>query len=64
MYSGATSNTVKKYIKMDKDIIILQDSTKTHIEYINTEAARPEPHSIQQIRTPDPHDPGPYGRRW
>ena len=55
LYSGATSNTVKKYIKMDKDIIILQDSTKTHIWYIKT-----KPHnqscmvtnrSAHQIRT-------------
>ena len=36
LYSGAASNTVKKYIKIDKDIIILQDSTKTYIWYIQT----------------------------
>ena len=45
----------KKYIKMDKDIIILQNSTKTHIWYIKT-----KPHgqshtvsnrSAHQIRT-------------
>ena len=44
---------------MDKDIIILQDSTKRHIWYIKNEAARPEPHGNKQICTPDPHDSGP-----
>ena len=29
LHSGAASNTVRKYFKIDKDIIILQDSTKT-----------------------------------
>ena len=29
LHSGAASNTVRQYFKIDKDIIILQDSTKT-----------------------------------
>ena len=31
LYSGAASNTVRKYFKIDKDIIILQDNTNTYI---------------------------------
>ena len=44
MYSGAASNTVKKYFKIDKDIIMLQDNTNTDILY-----KEPKPHS--QSRT-------------
>ena len=55
LYSGAASNTVKKYFKIDKDMIILQANTKTHIWY-----KKPKPHgrsrtgnirSAHQIRT-------------
>ena len=64
LYSGAASNTVKKYIKNDKDMIMLQDNTNTDIWY-----KKPKPHSqsctindrsAPQIRTV----PGPYGQRW
>ena len=45
MYNGAASNTVKKYIKNDKDMIMLQDIRNTDIWYKKTEAAWPEPHN-------------------
>ena len=45
----------KRYIKMDKDIIILQDSTKTHIWYIKTklhnQSRMVTNRSAHQIRT-------------
>ena len=47
---------MKKYFEIDKDMIMLQDNTNTDILYKKTEAARPEPHGNQQIRTPDPHE--------
>ena len=45
MYSGAASNTVKKYINNDKDMKMLQDNTNTDIWYKKTKAARLEPHN-------------------
>ena len=33
LYSGAASNTVKKYIKIDKNMIMLQDNTNTDMWY-------------------------------
>ena len=42
LYSGAASNTVKKYIKIDKDMIMLQDNAKNRHKVQKTEAARPE----------------------
>ena len=45
-------------------MIMLQDNANTDIKYKKTEAAQLEPHGIKQIRTPDLHDSGPYGRRW